>query len=478
MVAAGVATVGPPSLRRFLVDSDRSVDSLPPEAWPRARQAAARLVHPLQRFLAIEAASGIVLIIVAAIALGWANSPWADAYHALWHAPIGLQVGDWAFVRPLHFWINDGLMTVFFFVVGLELRRELYEGDLADVRRAALPFAAALGGMMVPALIYVAFNAGGEGARGWAIPMATDIAFAVGVIAMLGSRVPGGLRVLLLALAVIDDLGAIIVIALFYSGGIDGGGLAIALGGVVAGAVLRRLGVRAIWAYLGPGIAVWIGLYVAGVHPTLAGVILGLSTPVRPWFGAAGFAEVTRENLRELDNSVARDEVLTRLDAIEHARREAVSPVEHLLHQLHPIVAFGVMPVFALANAGVSLGGVSFDGAGLHVFLGVALGLAVGKPLGIALAARVAIAARLAQAPADAPARGILVVGAVGGLGFTMAIFLAQLAFPTGPLLATAKLAVVVGSAVAAFVGLGLGLTLPRAPTPTPPSIVAESARA
>lgn len=455
------------------MDTDHSVQALPPEAWPRARQAAARLVHPLQRFLAIEAASGIVLIIVAAIALGWANSPWDADYHALWHAPIGLQIGDWGFVRPLHFWINDGLMTVFFFVVGLELRRELYEGDLADVRRAALPFAAALGGMMVPALIYVAFNAGGEGARGWAIPMATDIAFAVGVIAMLGARVPGSLRVLLLALAVIDDLGAIIVIALFYSAGIDGNGLAIALGGVAAGAVLRRLGVRAIWAYLAPGVTVWIGLLVAGVHPTLAGVILGLTTPVRPWFGAAGFAAVTREQLHELDGDLGRDDVLHRLDAIERARREAVSPVEHLLHQLHPIVAFGVMPVFALANAGVSLGGVSFDGAGLHVFLGVALGLAIGKPLGIALAARLAIAAKLAQAPADVPARGILVVGAVGGLGFTMAIFLAQLAFPTGPMLATAKLAVVVGSAAAAMLGVILGLTLPRAPAP--PAVVAGS---
>lgn len=440
--------------------------SLPPEAWGRARRAAVRLVSPLQRFLAIEAASGVILIVAAAAALGWANSPWRDAYAWLWHQPIGVVLGDWGFVRPLHFWVNDGLMTIFFFVVGLEIRRELYEGELASPRRAAVPFAAALGGMLVPAAIYLAFNVGHAGASGWGVAMATDIAFAVGVLALLGARVSAAQRILLLALAVIDDIGAIVVIALFYSAGIDGVGLLIVLGAMMAIVVLRWLAVRSPLGYVAPAVVMWAGLLVAGVHPTLAGVLLGLMTPARSWFGPAGFAEATTAHLDELAAGVSRHDLLVRLDAIERARREAVSPVEHLLHVLHPVVAFGIMPLFALANAGVALDGAELAGDPLRVFLGVGLGLVVGKPLGIVLASR---AARALSGGAGGPP--LLVVGLVGGIGFTMSIFIAQLAFPPGPLLETAKLAVLVASGTASLAGLAVGRWgVPAPSSAAPPS--------
>src|SRR5262245_8219181 len=252
----------------------------PPGSWGPALRARRGLFSPVERFLAVEAASGILLVLAAAAALAWANSPWSASYSALWHTPIGLRIGAFAFERDLHFWINDGLMAVFFFVVGLEIRREIHAGELADLRRAALPLAAALGGMVVPALIYAAFNAGRATLGGWGIPMATDIAFALGVLTLLGARVPTALRILLLALAVIDDVGAILVIALFYSSGIALAGLAAMGAGLLGVLLLQAFGVRSRLAYALPALVVWSGAYAGGVHPTLAGVVLGLLTPV------------------------------------------------------------------------------------------------------------------------------------------------------------------------------------------------------
>ena len=418
----------------------------PPEVWARAHRAALKIVSPIYRFLAIEAASGILLLIATVVALVWANSAWADSYDHLWHTPLGFQLGEWSFVRPFHFWVNDGLMTIFFFVVGLEIRREMYEGELAGLRKAALPLAAAVGGMLVPAGIYAAFNWGKAGADGWGIAMATDIAFAVGVLTLLGSRVPTALRMLLLALAVIDDIGAILVIAIFYTPEIHLDGLVVMSAGVAGAIFLRATGMRAPIMYLLPGVVVWAGLYRAGVHPTLAGVLLGLMTPVRPWFGLAGFAEVTRAHL-DADG----EDVHHRLAMIETARREAISPAERLQHLLHPWVAFAIMPLFALANAGVALGGADLAGDGLYVFLGIVFGLAIGKPLGIYLLGSFLRSQGIRR-------RGLLLVGVVGGIGFTMSLFVAQLAFPPGPLLDTAKLAILVGSAAAIVAGLILGL--------------------
>ena len=379
------------------------------------------------------------------------------SYEALWHAPLGLTLGPWSIERPLHFWVNDGLMTIFFFVVGLEIRREIYEGELASARKAALPLFAAVGGMLAPAAIFAALNAGRPTAAGWAIPVATDIAFAVGVLTVLGSRIPTAWRVLLLALAVVDDIGAIAVITAFYSGGLSVGGLGLAGLGLAAVLIRRAVGGRAALIYAAPGAVVWAGLLAAGIHPTLAGVALGLLAPVRPWLGPAGFAEATAAHLEDLPED-DRHELLARLDQVERARREAVSPVERLIHALHPWVAFGVMPLFALANAGVPLGGIALGGDATWLFAGIAAGLVLGKPLGIAAASLGASRLGLAERPAELSRRGVVLVGIVGGIGFTMSLFIAQLAFPPGPLLDAAKLAILVGSGTAMAAGLVVGL--------------------
>lgn len=441
--------------------------SEPPESWKPARRLALALASPIQRFLAIEAASGILLMLAAAAALACANSRWQGAYDALWHIPFGVSVAGWTFERSLHFWINDGLMAVFFFVVGLEIRRELYEGELRSLRLAALPLAAAIGGMLAPALLFAALNHGRSGAGGWAIPMATDIAFAVGALTLLGPRVPAALRILLLALAVIDDIGAILVIAIFYAGGFSMTGAAVAAAALFSIWMLRSAGVRSPVAYVPLGLLLWGGVYAAGIHPTVAGVILGLSTPVRPWFGASGFAEATRAHLDAID-AADHHEFLRRLDSVEEARREAVSPAERLLHLLHPWVAFAIMPLFALANAGVSVGSAGLDGDARLVFAGIVVGLGLGKPLGIFCFPMAARAAGLATASEAMTARGLLLVGLVSGIGFTMSLFIAQLAFEGTPLLETAKLGVLAGSGLAMVVSLAYGSRLPRAAVPGP----------
>jgi Na+:H+ antiporter, NhaA family len=435
---------------------------LPPETWGPVARAARALANPIQQILAIEAASGIALLAATVAALVWANTGGAS-YEALWHVPIGVEVASWSFVRPLHFWINDGLMTIFFLVVGLEIRREIFEGELTSLRKAALPLAAAVGGMLAPAAIFALLNAGRPTAAGWAIPMATDIAFAVGVLTLLGSRVPVAWRVLLLALAVIDDIGAIVVIAAFFSSGISLGGLVLVAIGVCVVLILRAAGVRAPLVYVVPGALVWAGLLAAGIHPTLGGVLLGLLAPVRPWFGPSGFAETTQTQLADLPED-DRHALLARLDLINQARREAVSPVERLIHALHPWVAFGIMPLFALANAGVVLGGADLQGASLWLFAGVVAGLALGKPLGIVIASLGASRLGIATRSEEMTRRGLLLVGLVGGIGFTMSLFIAQLAFPPGPFLDTAKLAILVGSGVAIVIGLGFGLFVSKKP--------------
>jgi len=438
----------------------RSGSSHPPETWSPVRRAAEAITSPIQRILAIEAASGIILLVATAVALTWANL-WPGSYADLWHTPIGGRVGPWSYEQPLHFWVNDGLMTIFFFVVGLEIRREIFEGELASFKKAALPLAAAVGGMVVPAVIFAVLNMGRAGTAGWAVPMATDIAFAVGVLTLLGSRVSPPLRVLLLALAVIDDIGAIVVIALFYSSGISVEGFVIVGVGIGAVLVMRAAGVRSPVLYLAPGVVVWAGFLVTGIHPTIGGVLLGLLTPVLPWFGPSGFATTTQEQLERLPAN-DRAALLSSLDVINQARREAVSPTERLIHALHPWVAFVVMPIFALANAGVVLGGADFSGDYLWLFVGVVAGLALGKPLGITVASLAASRLGIAARSEDMTRRGILLVGLVGGIGFTMSLFIAQLAFPPGPLLDTAKLAILVGSGVAILVGLGFGLATAR----------------
>ena len=431
----------------------------PPRSWTPARRLARVVTAPVERFLAVEAASGIVLLVAAAAALALANSPAAELYTAIWATPLGASLGQMSFERDLRWWVNDGLMTVFFFVVGLEIRREMHAGELSELRRAALPLAAAVGGMLVPAAIYAVFNAGHATSAGWGVPMATDIAFAVGVLALLGDRVPPALRILLLALAVIDDLGAILVIAFFYSGGVNLLALAAAGAGLGGLLVLQLFGVRAVAAYVPLALVAWGATYASGVHPTIAGVLIGLLTPVRPWLGARHFADTAEAAARgtRAAADAGKMNIHEHLDTMARATREAISPVERLEHALHGWVAWFVMPLFAFANAGVSLGSLSLGGDGWRVFVGILAGLVIGKTIGVFAAARAAAALGAAALPRGVRWADITVVGGVAGIGFTMALFVAQLAFPPGPALETAKLAILAASGIAGIGGYVLG---------------------
>ena len=436
----------------------------PPEAWEPLLRLTRLASRPLERFLQIEAASGILLLVAAAFALAWANSPWAESYVHLWHTPLGIRVGPFTFERTLEWFVNDGLMVIFFFVVGMEIRREIHHGELSEWRRAALPAAAALGGMLAPAALYIAFAGAPATRSGWGVPMATDIAFAVGILTLLGKRVPAALRVLLLALAVIDDLGAIVVIALFYSSGIAISGLLIAAAGFGGVFAMQWFGVRAKLAYIVPAMVAWAGIYAAGVHPTIAGVIVGLVTPVRAWLGPDGFIVGLRNGLDHLAKSTPHElsshELAGTLRHVDLARREAMSPAESLITMLHPWVAFGIMPVFALANAGVAVSGGSLEPASWRVVIAVAVGLVVGKPIGVLLACWITLRLRIGTLPVGLGARHLAVLGVVAGVGFTMALFVAQLAFVDAKLLAAAKLGVLAASGSAALLGLSLGRLL------------------
>jgi NhaA family Na+:H+ antiporter len=386
----------------------------------------------LERFLRIEAASGLVLLACTAVALFWANSPVADSYRQLWDTRFTAETGAASISWTLQFVVNDVLMTVFFLVVGMEIRREMHAGALASLRVALLPLAAAVGGICVPALIYLSIVNESSLSGGWAVPTATDIAFAAGVLAMLGKSVPVAVRVFLLALAVIDDVAAVLIIAMFYSGGIDVRGLLVGSFALVLIACMRRLNVGSAAAYLVPGAVLWVGMLIAGIHPTLAGVVLGLLTPA---------AAVQRAGT--LDDDVA--------------------PVTRIQELLHPWVAFGIMPLFALANAGVTFGALRWDDETARaLIISVTLALVVGKPLGIFLGSWVAVRLRWCDLPSAMSWYSVWVVGCLGGIGFTMSIFIAMLAFEDTHLLNTAKIGVITASVIAAGAGLLLGRSLTR----------------
>ena len=416
-----------------------------------------RLVRPVEELLATEVASGALLALTTLVALAWANSPYASSYHALWVSPLSLSIGDFTIDTTPRFVVDEVLMTLFFFVVGLEIRRELARGELSELRRAALPFAAAVGGMVVPALVFVALNVGRSSARGWGVPMATDIAFAVAALALLGPRVPPALRILLLALAVIDDVGAIVVIGVFYTSGFSIAGLVLAAAGLVGIFVLQRFGVRRPLVYTAPAVVMWHGLHEAGVHATLAGVLVGLATPAVAWMPRETLVRSVEQFLDRVRGEASLEVSLSELESIG---REAIAPVDALQHSLHRVVAFGVMPLFAFANAGVTLDGVSLAGDGAMLALGIVGGLVVGKPVGIVLGCFVAtrLGARL---PSGVRWSGLWVIGAAGGIGFTMSLFVAELALE-GAAHDAAKAAVLAGSALSALVALGLGRLLLR----------------
>jgi NhaA family Na+:H+ antiporter len=397
-----------------------------------------RLPAPLREYLRNEAAGGVVLMVAAALALGWANSPWRAAYAALWETPLAVQVGRYGIEADLRRWVDDGLMTLFFLVVGLEIKRELVAGELATWRRAALPVVAA------------AANAGGPGAAGWGVPMATDIAFTLGVLALLGSRVPAALKVFLLTLAVVDDLGSIAVVALFYSRGVELGALAVAAGLLVLVAVLVRAGVWWLPLHVGLGLALWLALWHSGVSPALAGVAMGLLTPARP----TAPPEVARDVGGALAGELAADPRPPRLREMLREARGTVPLAERLAHDLHPVSAFVVVPLFALANAGISLEPGVLAGAGAGAVLGgVLAGRVVGKLVGITAATWLAVRLGLAARPAGTTWPQLAGVATVAGIGFTVPLFVADLAFPDGGFQAPVKLGLLLASLVAGGAG-------------------------
>ncbi|HEX7185841.1 MAG TPA: Na+/H+ antiporter NhaA, partial [Thermoanaerobaculia bacterium] len=413
-------------------------------------------------FAHTASSGGIVLLVCTAIALAWANSPWAASYHHLWELEIAIDAGPVAIRSTLHHLINDGLMVVFFFLVGLEIKREVRIGELASFQRAALPAAAALGGMVVPAALYAALNLGGSGSAGWGIPMATDIAFALGVLALLGNRVPAGLKVFLAALAIVDDIGAVLVIALFYTGGVDWVALGAAGALLLLAAGANAAGVRRPWAYSVIGVALWGAVLASGVHATVAGVLLAMAIPSRTRINEDEFLRRAHRSVEAFEGACgpgtnvltnqAQQEALLNLETL---CEQAQAPLQRMERKLHGIVAFGIMPLFALANAGVQLAG---GDAGMAlsgpVTLGILLGLVLGKPLGITLFSWIAVRAGLAALPRGVTWRQIHGVAWLGGIGFTMSLFVAGLAFPDAPaLLTAAKLGVLAASLVAGLCG-------------------------
>lgn len=434
-----------------------------------------------QKFTALESSAGIVLLVCTVAALVWANSPAAASYLQLWHTEVGIAAGSWSLTKSLHHWINDGLMAIFFFVVGLEIKREILVGELASPRRALLPLAAAVGGMIVPAVIYAALNHGSEGAPGWGIPMATDIAFSLGVLALLGSRVPIGLKVFLTAFAIVDDLGAVLVIALFYTSELSATAFWIAAGIVALLVAANWRGVRNPYLYAGLGFLLWLAFLESGVHATIAGVVLAMTIPARPKIDRPRFLTESRELIGAFENATPGHQTLdgsqqAAVQALEERCEEVQSPMQRLEHGLHPWVSYLIMPVFALSNAGVSLvgntGGVAFH----TVTLGIVLGLFLGKQIGITLFAWIAVRFRLAAYPTGVTLRHIYGAGLLGGIGFTMSLFIASLAFASEPLLEYAKAGILVGSFVSGVFGwlvirkipVGQGVEVSQARSPAP----------
>jgi len=399
------------------------------------------VVTPVQRFMEIEAAGGLVLVAAAVVAIAWANGPFGDSYHDLWTRIVTFDVGPIHISEPLEGWVNDALMTIFFFVVGLEIKREAVTGELRDPRTAALPIFAALGGMIVPAGIYFALNGGGAGSDGWGIPVATDIAFAVGILTLLGRRVPTGLKIFLLTLAVADDIGGIVIIAIFYTADLSVGWLLTAFAALGAVGLMRRIGIPSILAYVPVGAVAWYAMLESGVHATIAGVILGLITPAHPVKG--------RDVLHTLEDRLA------------------------------PWSSFLIVPIFALANAGVELGGgVLGDALSSPVTWGVTAGLLVGKTVGITIATLAAARIGIGRLPVGVGSRHVVGVGILGGVGFTVALFIAALSFPAvhghvNVLLEEAKIGVFVGSLASGL--LGAAWLLWVAPRPVVEATTADS---
>ena len=419
---------------------------------------ARRVGQPVRRFLHVEASGGIVLLLAAVAALIWANSPWSDSYYNFWHTDFALNIGSYQMGGESHHLtletlVNDALMAIFFFVVGLEIKRELVSGQLKDPKAAALPVIAAIGGMVFPALVYVVFNANGDASSGWGIPMATDIAFAVGVISLLGDKIGRPLKVFLLSLAIADDIGAIVVIAIFYTSDLSFSWFVTAL--IIMGiiVVLRRLHIWYIPIYIALGTALWLATFESGIHATIAGVVLGLATPAKPQQSKEdGLAAL--EWLRDKGKDESIYPVDVRLTAME-IRESQVSVAERIESALHPISSFIIIPIFALANAGVNMGdGLLGDAASSPITWGVGLGLIVGKIFGITFMTWLGMKLPFISPPSGLNFISLLGLAATAGIGFTVSLFITNLAFDDMEIINQSKIGVLFASVIAGILGL------------------------
>jgi NhaA family Na+:H+ antiporter len=406
----------------------------------------ARAVRPFIRFSHIEAAGGIVLVVATLIALVWANSPWSGGYESVWSTTVRFEFGSYVFDEDLGHVVNDLLMAVFFFVVGMEIKRELVVGELRDRRAVALPAMAALGGMLVPAAIFLAFNAGGDGRQGWGIPMATDIAFALGVVALLGRRVPPAVKVLLLTLAIVDDIGAILVIAVFYTDRVEFEFVIAAV--VIAAIVLVMHRARVVYPPMIAiaGFALWLAVYESGIHATIAGVVMGLLTPARPIQSELEAEELV--DVLESDDDVRADEVRATATLI----RGSVSPCDRLIDGLHPWTSYLIVPIFALANAGIVLSADAITSPSA-VLAGVAVALVAGKFIGVTVFSWIAVRLGFGRLPDGARWGHVMGVGAVAGIGFTVSLFITGLAFDDVAVQDDAKIGILAASVIAALAG-------------------------
>lgn len=432
----------------------------------KAERAGDRVLRPFQHFARREASGALVLLGFAVLALVWANSPWAGAYVRMLGMPLGLSLGEHTLRLDLRHWINDGLMAIFFFMVGLEIKREFLVGELAERRKAMLPIMAAVGGMVVPALVYAGFNFNGEGAGGWGIPMATDIAFALGALSILGSRIPDSVKVFLVALAIVDDLGALLVIAIFYTASINWLGVALIAVVLLALWVANRMGARTGAVYLVLGLGLWAAFFMSGLHATLAGVLTAMFVPARVKILPEALPHVIRrgaDNIeaQALDNepdALDRDRVAI-IDAMGRSLNAATAPLQRFEHAVHPWVTYAILPVFGLFNAGVAIDATVVGTLATSVPLGIMAGLVFGKSVGITLASWLAVRAGLAVLPDGASWRHVIGTAFLAGIGFTMALFINGLAFAGTHFEREAQLAILVASVLAAGIGIAILLT-------------------
>ncbi len=418
-----------------------------------------KIIAPVSRFIHLEYTSGIVLLLSVIVAIIWANSAYADSYHHLWELPLSIGFDKYVFNQPLHIWINDGLMAIFFFVIGLELKREFMDGELSTAKKASLPMMAALGGMIVPAILYFTINQGTEAEHGWGIPMATDIAFALALLSIAGKHIPPSIKIFLSALAVADDLGAVLVIAFFYTADLNF--LPLAVAGVFLALMLagNYLGIRSTIYYLLMGLVVWMGFLLSGVHATIAGVLTAFTIPAATKIDELMYAHKLKNLVSDFEKEIPSNSTLTTpqqhqtIQQIKELSLAAETPLQKIEYALHPWVAFAIMPLFALANSGMTIGADFFSAILNPVSIGVVTGLIVGKFIGILLFTWIMVKLKISQLPEQSTWSHIIGVALLGGVGFTMSLFISNLAFTEVSMIEQAKYGILLASVTAGILG-------------------------